>query len=1160
MCNMTKTNTTHSPVKPISLDTIHRHQAILKKRGIKALGREASGTAINTSITAIKVISYLTVIFAIPVYLLTSLYYKTVGRRVIEQDNIAMIRNNHLFNMTTEEKDFLKKSNLLVRGKFLDDTQKTFGTIHEAHHVYDLAKEFSSKKSSSPLVAYLKRSQISGKGQSQIKQLSDKITKNQYNYQKIPDWFKNISTVNATLKRLTSTEEDKNTAYELLDLLSNCGKDLLAFDIKKIEQFELCANTYLQIINQGSDPTKAKLATTLLLPLILQLYNSDARDVAKAFANAFVEHSYLRDEIADNQYEFIIKFNEDIKNHLSELKSEEDIQQAIKAFQSHFNHPEHLDLDLAEHFGEDNAQLVKGILLQQDPSVASGAKAFNQSKLAEKPFHEQIRVLVPEIAKEVGLSDAVVKKVLITEDLTRETFVIKKNVLVDLKKRFIEIEDLELIQECFINSSEGFLANLNDNDYISDWKKAIAYANRHFSRPEYSPSSIAKAYGTVIESLTEKNHGNHKTAIEHLGHACDTYAFMNRDRREEIRIELDTELTLFTLQEKLKLVDAKQVANTVAEHYGIDKRIIQSYLHSPIEDDFVQQLRTLKKLSDCLPELQKTIKTPSLLNTFIRAYGPDKFTRDITSAATSSKLTRILSHGNDMSKKGVYQSNVIAKALEQTLTGLEVDSRMTSEEAIEALYQAATSFKDNERDEMVKVRLQENLLQIEILKRVKLHAKTENYEITADTKSLVLQLLENFIVHKDLPKSKSIDYITTAVMSTLDLHFNGEATDAAIALSFASNGLLKSELSALDKIGNPPFTQSAQKVVKDEALKLNRMEESLTIDQEKLLFPLFFQLLPGFCKEIIPEERKDLQKEVQSKLNSIQKSFDKSEILKLELKKAYSHIGLVYTWLNLGPDMLSPFIETAMNIVISELQKAQQSIRELDDEQVNSQTLEEVLSTNKSTVAMKTFLPLAAEALTSLHEKHSEILAIKKNKVTPIIVTEGSEEEQELNDYTNVVVLTPLEATLMEIFTKIPDSKSNRIKLINKAPGFLNASGVIGNWLARKIGKTLINKQLNESLGIDAHHVKFMKSNIENLISITLTLLPYLMKRHNINGHLQKIRAIKSITLSEGEIDQKELNLKLLEFLENIVNDLKAYQPIIIRSIAHIHQNISESP
>lgn len=1155
---MSKPNELISQKRLVNLEAIEHHRKLVKNKSLKALGESATNTALKTSITAIRLFSYLTVIFAIPVHFLASLYYKSVGRKVINEDNIALIRNKCLFIPTAKESDFLQKSKLLRRGEYLNETQETFNAISEAHQVYDFARAYSCSKTSSSLESYLKQSQISKKDIIAIRQLADKISNNKYTYQKIPSWFKSISSINKTLNIVASSEEDRGAVYELLHLITNCGKDLIKLDSKKADQFSMIANVYREIRNQGSEPEKAKPATLLLLPLVIHLYNQNREDVAKAFTDSFIDHSYLRNEIDENPDEFIIQFNKHVKNCLEELNTPEAVEKAMIDFQNEFNHPEQLDEDLVNHFGEGNAALVKDMLKRVDPRVVAGAKAFKQSKLAEQPFTEQIRLLIPDIMEDVGLSKAVVTKVLITDDLSAETFVDKKNLLKKLKPLFEKTGNLDLIQECFVLLDDGFLENIDNSDYWSDWNKAMAYAKRKFLDNGTSCKAVAKAYSSVVRSLTKKNEGSHLLAIEHLGHACDSYAFINRDRREAIRNEIGTELALYTLQEKLKLVSADEVAQTVANHYGLELIIIKAYLHSPVEEDFVDQLRTLKTLSDKLPSLNKSLKNTQLVNTFIKTYGPDLFTCFLADSNQSTKLAKVLAFGNELSKKGIYSSKVVAKALEQTLSTLTNEKSMSSEEALEALYQAAKSIIDNDKDEEVKCLLQEKLLHIETVKRAKAYATSNDHTVSADTKKLIRQLLESFVVHKELPKKTTVDYITGAINHTLELHFNEEATDIAIALSFASCSQLKSELSELDKLGRPTLSESTLEIIKENAIARDRMEDTISIDQEKLLFPLLIELLPGLCKSFIPEERKDLHRELESKLGRIRQRFDRSKTFKLELEEAYKHVGLVYTWLNLGPTMLSPFISTALNLVIKELQKAQEGLRQLNSDRVDSEVIAEMLATGESTTAMKTFLPLAAEAMTGLHTKHNEILEIKSRDIEPLIVTEGSDEEQRIDDYTNVVVLKPFEAVLMDLFEKIPDSQSNLVKLIDKAPHLLQASGGLGSWFTRKIGSKLIKKQLNENLGMNEHHIKFLKDNIEDLLGIAVTLAPYIMKRHNIKDYLSKVHALKSMTISEEPLDQKELHLALLELLETIVTDLKEYKPTIIESIGHIHKNISK--
>lgn len=1086
---------------------VQRHRILLDEEGLVALGREETSPATKTALKAMGIFFILTVVFAIPFYLLERFYSRSIAKKVIAEDNVQQIAMKCLFKPQKEEISFLQKNKLITSSCLLDPANtEVFESINQAHEIYSFASSFANVSSSCPLKEYPK----CGAVRETITSQSKEIIENKCSYTAIPETYKSLVAVNKALTLFPN----KDVAYSLLDNFLQDDETLLTFNSK---QFLQIANIYCQLIKQEFEPAKAKEAVLCLQPLLTPLYANNHEAVAIAFGEAFMQNSYLRNDILNDKEKFETQFTECIKGSLSELNDPDKLQVALIRFQEAFNHAKDLKIDLAKNYGEKNVSLVLEVLKAAEPAVAAGFTAFEDSEFAKKTIEEQLAIFIPTTAKKIGLSEAVVEKV-IAKEIKQESLEEKEALLQKLKRLFEKTDNSKLMQKWFVLFSDEFLERIDEKTYWSAWKEIVRYAHKHFlSESKYAIETVISAVAKVVQQRTNQN--NHNLAIEHMGHACDAFAAFNRDRREQIREELQAELDLLTFCEELKTVQTDQVASAIALRYSLESSLVDTDLKLSSKNDLAEKLRSLKKLATLLPQVKKVVNEPFVVETFINAYGLEAFMQLLEGENALKQLAAIFAYGKELSQKGVYSSVVMAEALGKTLKTLGRND--TPIKALKALHAAATSWLDNEQDEDVKCLLQKTALQ----SHVTAIAKSQGYCMREETLGFLEDLLGNFIVHKDLPKKSSLNYVSSAICTPLSLHLKKEATDTAIAFAFIDSARVQFDIKKLDESRLDEFSQVAQKNVKLAAVERAKVEHILRIDQEKLAFPLFIELLPGCCAALLACRPENFPPEIGENLKKIHTNFHLSGPLKLELQEAYEHVKLLYASKLDRKEMLFEVLKTGLKIAVEELEQAQQNLNQPHQGESNAQ---------KSLFGpmLQSVLSLAVNSLQNIHEKH-------------------------LSKQTSTAVhLTPTEKILMDLLNDIPKADSWYMKAIDVAANFFSSSG--GRWLTQKIVTARMQKAL-ENLKITPHHKQFLIENSEHLLAIVSLLLPHLMQLHNIPDCLGKIDAIKAITLcEENSIDQTKLKYTLLDLFKTLVKDFDHYEPIIIASLDHIHAAIQK--
>lgn len=140
-----------------TIATIENHKLILHKKGLSGLGDKCTGKLATITFVVLKIFSCLLIIPMLPTFLLIEAYYKRKARKVIEADNMALIREVCLNkDMKSNELDFFRKKGFIPDQRYLGTNPETCEILKKADEEYlqkgkrekDSHTEKSEKKNS----------------------------------------------------------------------------------------------------------------------------------------------------------------------------------------------------------------------------------------------------------------------------------------------------------------------------------------------------------------------------------------------------------------------------------------------------------------------------------------------------------------------------------------------------------------------------------------------------------------------------------------------------------------------------------------------------------------------------------------------------------------------------------------------------------------------------------------------------------------------------------------------------------------------------------------------------------------------------------------------------------------------------------------------------
>ncbi|MEC7838778.1 MAG: hypothetical protein VX777_01915 [Chlamydiota bacterium] len=1139
---MSKINFTNA-----STQTINNHKEILEKKGLIGLGRAVSSKSKNASLLALGIISAISIIFAPIAIPLICLYYKNIGKQVVNDERFATIRNQCLFQPSKGELDYFKRLKIFKKDRHIEETDSNIAKINTAHKNYKLAKALTS--TDAPLKKYLDNSKISNKDYLKLLDLATSI--NCPGTKVIKDSsFEQIARFNEIIEN--NLELDSDATYTFISIITDQGKNFTTISDQEIAEFKTILEAY-KTLNDKNLPDILE-SSTQLLSYVMKIYNAGNPELAKSFAKSFSEHSYMSESVISNPMQFEENFKELILDNSKSLITKEEISEAINAFCKLYNRPENLDKALEENFGKDNVEMVKESLKEKATEVIDGAVDFNHHEMNQS-YPEKIMNLVDNISKNLGLSPIVIENYLLQDEITPEIFEKKMQSLKDLsafaKEKMTLNSDIrnEFTQELFALLGNDLFANFPSSDYKSGLKYFADYASRTCEKMNYSPEDVARGIVRVIKNRGKSKGIDHKAAFDHVAHACDNMSILYPDRRKAIIHELNNEIFVTTYSKNHSEDEIEAIIGDLSKHLKLEETLVRKVITEPgqniLPQEKVQLLIKLSVANEML--INNKSKRVSVVGKFLLAFDPQKIIKITSNNESLEQLRQIVDYSLEKENRKVYPLDVIVKGLSNTLEILSNERGMNENKALEHLYNAAKSRIDFTEDERVKRLLQKEMLKLEVL--------NQTQETDRESINFAFMLLEPFRSEKTPPQNESLEFISNAVKYCLSLKKEG-LSEISIARAFCSNSMIKSyfKIKALDKKSNPKLTEIAKKAIKSEAANLDNESNNVAMGNEKKYFPILVNFLPFIVRELTPKDNKSVNKIVNEELEKIESNFNESETLQLELKEALKNFKIVNSTFTYPIEILKPVIESLFETPKNDIKYAREAILNIESSNASKIEIDEVLNQTQATPFTKNILLLVLEQLSSVHDKHLEIEALKKTKMGVNIVVEG--EDAPISEVPNVVHINMIEEILLKLFDEIPDDKSFDVKVLRNLPGMLTGwYGRLTNFIARKKIKSVLKSILKEQ-NLPQNHVKFINNNIDGIIKIGLKIAPDLLKKHDLPMYLKKINDIKKLVYSKGELNRKELSLSLLDLASSLQTDAKDYQPLLIDFILEVQKHL----
>jgi len=1121
--------------------TIQKHKDILEKRGLLGLGYSVTSAKENAKYISLAVLSIISIIF-IPIAIpLICLHYKKIGAKVLEDDRINSIRNKCLFQPSAGELNYFKRLEIFKKNEHFDDTDENILKIQNAHRNYELANALTTDDNF--LNKYLKTSNLSATDHQSLTTNANKIKSSSITLE-IDDSFEKLAKLNEVISAIPDFDEKSTTDF--LNIITDQGKDAVNLTDSKLDQFEIISETYSTLKTAGFE--QALESSTHLLSYILRLYEVGKPEIAKKLVKTFNEHSYIRNTIIQTPLKFHEFFNSEIFNRIETLDSEENINTAILNFRAAFNRPEENRKIMEEQYGKDNVAIFEEVYREQAPEIIDGAINL-EDHVSSKPYIEQIRESILNIASNLELDFKTVEIHLITEDLTPEIFDKKMKQLRTLsafaKKEMHHNNEArkEFALEFLALLGNDLFENFKFENYRTGLKDISNYAEKMVMDKKYPPKDVAYGISRVIKNRISCEGIDHKSSFSHIAHACDTFAIFDRSRRESIRHEIDDEVFVIIYSKNHSAETIEQKISDLSKYLKLPSLLVEKTLKGSVNGILPQdKINNLIKLSVTKKTLINDKKNRVIATSeFLLAFDAKQIIEFSSNNESLEKMRALIDYSVEIHSKKVYPLSVIIKGLHNTFDILSKDEGMNAQKSLKYVFEAAKSRIDNQQDETVKKILQKEMLKFEVTSRLNLKDR--------DSINFAVMLLDSFTVKKTLPKKSSLKFIAEAIQFCMDLKVNNKASDSSIASAFFSENTICNlfDISKLDKQTNPQFSQISKDSIEKNATKKDEAFNKIEMTDEEKYFPILFKLLPLVVEEVIPNVNKKLAADIHKELEKIMTSFNESPALQNELKVSVKNAKVVNSTFSYPDVFLNGIIDSVYKLAESDIKDSIQTINALEDDITDFISIENSLIEAKTTQVTKNIMPIAIELFSNIHEIYNQIQEIKNQGLEPRIVLEGS--NVPVSEKPNVVIVSLKEKLLLDFFEELPRDDSFNIKILENIPNLLNgAFGGITNFIAKKKAKKLIISLLKEQ-GLPANHVKFINDNLDSLITLGLKLVPVLLTKHDVPGYVNKLNAIKNIVSQKGDLNIKDLSLELLNFSLDIHGDALTYKPLILNFI-----------